>query len=740
MFSDDWKKYPYAIIDTDTPNRSFVKLSALYREIGVKNHAFLLALINKDLVGVDPFDENLRLDQKLAIALECKVNPWYYFREVARAPAKAGLGAARFEAHRGNIALFWLFFNHITLFLIMIRQSGKSFAMDSLTTLLMNILCTNTQINLLTKDDSLRSDTIQRLKDIDLELPPYLRQRGKSDSNNTEELTIRSLKNHYKAHVPQKSPKAALNIGRGLTSPIFFIDEGPFQPNIGISLPAALAAGTAARGEAQRNNAPWGTILTTTAGKRDDRDGKYIYAHITESADWSERFLDAKDTEELETLITRNSRTGKLSVNCTFSHSQLGKSDLWLKRTIEDSLSTDPEAINRDFFNVWTTGTMSSPLPVSVLEAIRKSQEPEQYTSIDSPYGYVTKWYIPEHEIESRMRHGHYVMGMDTSDASGGDDISLLITDITNGETIAAGNYNETNLITFAQWLCTWFTRFDNLTVIIERKSSGVAILDYLLLMLPTMGIDPFKRLFNMTVNNHLEYPERWREINVPLGRRRQDTYVQHKKTFGFITAGSGMTSRTELYSTTLQLAAKKAGDKIKDVTTINQVAGLVTLNGRVDHPPGEHDDMVIAWLLNFWFITLGKNLSYYGIDSKMIFSAINKPEIVDAKSYHEYHEQQEIRSEIEALYEKLSNESDDYVIQRYEHQLRMLNRRIVLEDGEKFSLDDLINSLREKRRSNRYENKDNINRYKGLRDQGIAGHGINNGFRNTGIRNVIHY
>lgn len=735
LFLDDWKKYPNAIMDVATSNQSFVRMAALYKKIGIQNHGFMLALINKDLIGLDPFSPHLTLEQKLAITLECKMNPWYYFREVAKAPSKTGNELVQFEANRGNIATLWLFFNHVTLTLIQIRQTGKSFTVDSLSTYLLNVRCTNTQINLLTKDDSLRAANIRRLKDIDSELPVYMRQRTKSDANNLEELTIRSLGNSFLAHVPQKSPKAALNVGRGLTSPIFVIDEGPFQPNIGISLPAALAAGTAARDSARKNGEPYGTILTTTVGKRDDRDGKFIYNLVVNSAEWTERFLDSINLEELEKAVRRNSPTGQLRVNCTFNHTQLGKSDAWLKKAIEETINSDEEAINRDFFNMWSVGTMSSPLPLHILEKIRKSEELELYTKIDSPYGYITKWFIPEELIERRMQISHYVLGMDTSDASGGDDISFFILDIRNAETIAVGTFNETNLITFAQWLCTWFVTYENITCIIERRSSGVAILDYLLLMLPTMGIDPFKRLFNTCVNNHIENPDRWKEINLPLGRRRHDSYVVHKKTFGFTTSGSGMTSRTELYSTTLQMAAKTGGHKIKHKTTINQVTGLITLNGRVDHAPGEHDDMVIAWLLCFWLITKGQNLSYYGIDSRQILSEVEIKEIVNARQASEYREQQELRSSIEELIEQLGNERDEYVIQRLEFKLRGLNRRLVLEDGEKFSLDELINSLRDKRKTSRYTDKSNDSRFTALQRQTNT---IAN--QNREVRNIYNY
>jgi hypothetical protein len=151
------------------------------------------------------------------------------------------------EANRGNIALFWYFFNHVTTFLIQIRQTGKSLNSDILDCYLLDIRCTNTTINLYTKDDSLRAINIQRIKDIFSELPWYLNQRSKRDLDNTEIINVSSLGNWYRTALPQKSPRLALNVGRGSTAAIFKGDEIPFCPNARISIPAALAAGGAAK-------------------------------------------------------------------------------------------------------------------------------------------------------------------------------------------------------------------------------------------------------------------------------------------------------------------------------------------------------------------------------------------------------------------------------------------------------------------------------------------------------------
>jgi len=698
MFQQDWASYPSAIIDTETKNKSFVRMAALLRAMGVKNNSFMLALHNPRLQGIDPYSKNLTIEEMAMIGVECRQNFFYYIREVARAPATAGVEASVVEANRGNMALWWAFFNHITFILIQPRQTGKSFCTDLLMTGLMNFVCSNTQINLLTKDDTLRSENVKRLKEIYDELPPYLNFKTKTDSNNTEALSINRFGNSYITHVPQASPKRAYNTGRGLTTPIVHIDEGPFQPNINIAMTAMLAAMGAACDRAEEMNEPYGVILTTTAGKKDSVEGKYIYNFAQESAVWTERFYDAKDYDELHDMVCSNSRKGVYRVYGNFTYKQLGKTDEWLKDKLDRSNQTPDEA-NRDFFGIWTSGTQTSPIPTNILEKLTASIVGEEYQQINPIGGYILRWYIPKAQIESYMATKKTVIGIDTSDASGGDDISFVMLDVESGELISIGTFNETNLITFAQWLVYILDTYTNSTMIIERRSSGITIIDYLLLFLPQRGIDPFKRLFNWIVNDPLEQKTLSDDMNVSLRRRKEDVYVRAKRFFGFATSATGQTSRSELYSVTLQNAVRRCADKIKDRSLTEQITSLVVRNGRIDHDVDGKDDLVISLLLAHWFLTMGKNLSMYGIDPKQIFIDHKPIENVDPGQAYFRYEQDQIRQKIETLYEKLKVETDETISEKIENELRYLDSRIVLMDGEYYSVDALISEARDNRK-----------------------------------------
>ncbi len=704
LFARDWGKYPNARPDYETSNKSFYDLAVQYRDMGIENHLFLLALHDQSLKGVDPFAKDLDIETKGKIAIECKINPWYYFREIARVPGNGGEEAIPIQANRGNIALWWCFFNHITTFLIQIRQTGKSLSVDELAVYLMEIRCRNTVINLLTKDESLRKNNIARLKEIDAELPAYLRQRGKDDANNTEIITVNKNNNRLLTHLPQASPKLANNVGRGFTSPITFVDEGPFQPNIDIALPAALAAGNNVRERAARAGEPYGNILTTTAGKKDEKGGAFFYNLLCESAPWSEGFFDAYDYEALEALVRKIAPGGKYYMNITLNHKQLGKTDAWLKNAIETTAGITADMADRDFFNRWTSGSISSPLSIDDLERIRNSERNPDWVDVNHEFGYRFEWFIPKKDVTARMANGKYLICIDPSEAIGRDAMSFYVMDTRSGECICAATVKETMVLNFAHYLAEFMIKYENTIAVIERKSTGITLIEHLLIILPSRNIDPVKRIYNVMVNNADEYPELFAECRVPMGRRNPHFYAQTKRYFGFATAGSGANARSFLYGEVLQNAAKQLGDVVYHKTTIDQITSLITKNNRVDHPNGGNDDHVVAWLLGAYVLMFGKQLAYYDINVAQILSARKSKMLATLTPEQQYvnKQQEQYRAKLEALLELLNEENDQFLVARYEQQARHLDSLIERRDNESVSVDDLIRKTKEAKRINR--------------------------------------
>jgi len=706
LYLKDWDLYPYATIHKETKNESFLRTSYIFKQMGIKNHAFILALHNEELRHIDARDENLPLDIKLLVLEECLENPWYFFREIVHAPPISGVVSLPLKANRANIAAFWSFFNHIAFILTQPRQTGKSFSITALSSYLMNIGCVSTFINFLTANDSLRANDLTRLKNVQDYLPRYVDMRVPGDVFNNEIAHISTLNNTYKGSLSNASEALANKVGRGFTSPIFISDEPIITPNIKVAVEAALMAGNEAREQARRNKTHYGMIFTTTAGDIDDRDAGYIYRLVSSATEFNERYYDAEDEEHLKKLVLQNSRatnnaTKRLMFYIERSYLQLGYDDEWMAARIAENLAEGLSA-DRDLFNRWTRGSSTSPLPKDIIEMLYNSVDDEPYVEIYEPYNYVLRWYVHSEELDNLIESGaFFVIGVDTSDAVGRDDISFIVREHLSGSVICATTFNDTNLITVADFFFSFMTKYQNSVMIIERRSSGATIMDYLIQKFASIGINPYKRLFNFIFQNKAEHE---REFELLKSNYNLDTsiYDRYRKYIGFATSSSGVTSRNELYSSTLMNMCKYTGYAIKDKQTVTQIASLVIRNNRIDHPEGGNDDLVIAALLSYWLLSNGKNLNLYGLDTSKLFS--KNAELIKEKYKRtelNIDEIEEMENKLNELSELYRTEQDDLIASKIENKIRYLSKSLQIDYNKSIAIEQLLEELKKERQKN---------------------------------------
>lgn len=692
LFLDDWNKYPDAIVNTETTNKSFLRLAGVYSLMGIKNNAFHLSLLQPALVGVDPFDPNLSDELKLLISMECRWNIWYALREIIRLPTQGGPIPTRYIANRGNIAMTWSFLNHIDFSLIQPRQTGKSGSVDALWIAIMMLMATYTTIQLLTNNEKVKKSNIDRLKNIRDLLPEYLNPTTSQDINNKEAMSCLARHNHYKTAVGRSDRIAADNVGRGLTSPILHSDETPYTSNIHISLPVALSSTTAARDNAAIAGGPYGNVYTTTAGKRDSEEGKFTYDLIHNGYHWNEKLLDCRDLAELEETILMNSSSLKPMINGTFSHRQLGKTDAWLMSAIDASKSSE-EIANRDYLNIWTNGTESSPLSIPLTTAIHNSEVDPSYIEV-SKDRYMLRWYVDGSDIIRVMNTGWHLICLDSSNAVGRDANGIVIQDVRDMSIIAAANISEANLFKFAKWICDLLVRFPKTVFVVENKSSAQGIIDTLISLLPKYGFDPFKRIYNRIIENPEKYEHAYKEIRRPFHTRTEDLYLKNKAAFGFMTTGN---SRYFLYDTVLQQAAKTSAHLIKDAVLSGEIRGLVSKNGRVDHSANGHDDICVAWLLGHYFISHSRGLDEYGLDISQVLSrAVEDAATLSVEEADKRARTSKLKLEIENLKQQLKEAKS--VSENYKIQCILKNRVSSLEKetGLSINFDSILAEARE--------------------------------------------
>lgn len=703
LFLEDWAKYPEAIVWTENPNRSFIDLANLYKQMGIKNYYFMLALHDRRLANVDPFDKNITEEQMAWVAKEVAVNPWYFFSNIVSAP---NVGKRiPLTANRANISLIWSFFNHCQYLLLQPRQTGKTFTTNCLMTYLLSF-SEGTRTLFYTKDSSLRVDNIRKIKAIFDLLPPYLNFINKKiDADNQETITVKAKGTIYNTVVPQKEPSAAEKVGRGNTIEVRHCDEIAFCSNNFITIPTMGSAMNNAIMQAKLDNKPYGTIFTTTAGKKDSAEGAFAYEIYVESAEWDEDFLDCKNEEDLEKTVRERSnpqneiarKNGIYAIQGTFSHRQLGYTDEWLAENMARNKVYGEEAL-RDYFNVWTSGTECSPFSVKQNEMISGSEREVLYRDIFEK-GLTIKWYYPKEEIEYRMFNNPVIMGMDTSNNIGRDSSAITIIDATTLETLGTGNYNNISLTTYSKFISDLMLKYPKLFLVIENKLSGQAILDYLIDTFILKDIDPFKRMFNVVVNEKESNPRRFQLMDTSVSRKAIAS--QYRPYFGYTTTGTGRYSRDNLYGETLYRAIDITADKIKDKKLIDELVSLVIKNDRIDHQDGKHDDQVISWLLACWFVFNGRNIGYYDINRTRFLSNVTAAgEEVDYDKLNSIRKQNAIVDKIKELYEELSNTSDYIDFNKIEKQIRLLESKVSY-NKEILTLNEMIDDLKEKRKAN---------------------------------------
>ena len=587
------------------------------------------------------------------------------------------------------------------------RQTGKSVVADSCNTYMLIAGGTNIKMVLFTKDNGLRVSNIERLKSIFDLLPWYINTRDKSDSNNTENITINSLKNRLDTVVGQNTLAGAMKVGRGLTVAILQVDELAFIPHVKESLETALAATGAARENAKNSGSHYYNTYTTTPGYINTEEGAYAKWIYDGCARWTEKFLDLPNQDELNDTIRKNTRRGNLSVLIEYNHRQLGKTDEWLKERILEANATGDRA-EADFLNKWSQGSAASPISKENLIRLRDSLMSKKYVDI-STEGYVMNWYVEEDEVLNGLPGRQIVLGMDSSEMIGNDYTALCGRDVSTGEVLCTAIINETNVLTLSNFIANLLIKYPNMTFIPEAKSTGVAIIDTVAQIFISKGLNPFTRIFNYIADErdtNKEYAKLWDSISRGFGL--SDIYNKYRREFGYRTSGVGKNSRDNLYGTSFNSSIKYTAHLVRDNELITELESLVIKNGRIDHPNNGNDDAVVSWILPYFMLTQGKNLESYGIDTSKVLSSV-KIAISDENGgpVEEYKriKQQRIKDALEVYLDRMKKCEDPYIKQQLATKAKSLYDTLDEESIVAFNLQDLLSKVTDEARIKRIGN-----------------------------------
>ena len=672
LFEEDFK-IQGATVDYKTKNKSAIKMAILLGRMGHKNNKFILALIQPELAGVDPFDPNLSSIIKEKIAIECKLNIWYFLRECVRVPSQ-GSDASPFIFDRANIGLTWLFANSITPFLTIPRQVGKTISTICIMIWVVYIGGRNLATALFAKDNGLVLENVERLKLIRDGLPDYLIISDVSDTNNKEGIGYSALSNKYNTYTAQPSKVRAMGQGRGPSICMEHWDEFAYYINNVFSYPSATSAITAAQAQVKATGMPCTNIITTTAGRLSEDSGMYAFNIKNNCMRFSEKLYDSINREELVSIIKANSNNNMCYLE--YSYKQLGKTDAWFEEVIIDKTE---DVIACDYLNIWQHTSTKSAISKDLSDLLLEHQrEPVKCTVHNT---LVVRWFVDPDTINGpRDINKPFIIGADTSDNVGVDFTTFVMIDPTTMQVVCTCKCNLANFVHVSKCIMEFLTKYPNSIIIPERNKNGKVLLDILILELQKLGFNPLRKIYNSYFQNWDGKSEVIRTIG--------DVTGDIVKMFGFWT---GAASRDGLYTTTMSQTLKNNYDKISDPDLIGELRGLVTKNGRIDHIDGGHDDLTIAYLLACHFILHGKHIHLYGVDHECFLSEVTYKGIkVDPTQKSR---QLEIQKRLKHLRAQRDACNSNVLIKTYDYEIKSLEHLIdtSIVDTDTLSMDQVM-------------------------------------------------
>lgn len=652
------------IPDLSTKNKSFLRCCKIFQMMGVKNYLWPLALRDRGLAKVDPWDPNLSIETKVRIAIECKVNFIYFFREVVRIPS-AGGETIPFIANRANLAMLFCFALSTAMGITIPRQQGKTITMSAIMAYLMYILADNISIGMFTKDSALVQDNTTRLKEIRTDgIPKWMISTSSKDTDNKEGVSYAAKGNFYKTFVAAGDERSASKLGRGSTLACEVFDEFAYFKYNHITIPTAIMAMNSAAPSVRKRGIPATVIYASTAGNPDTPEGMYALRTLSGAMEFTEQIYDIPDYPTFIEILDKSSVNRIVYIE--YSYKQLGKSDEWFRQVAAQS-NGSPEDIARDLLNEWRSSSNNGVIPPEVRETIRKSQSDPLW--VDTSHGFWMRWYVDEATVKSEeFRKKPLVAGMDTSENVGRDFTTLVILDPTDMSLIAACRCNDSNTMQIARYMTDILLVYKKMVWIPERNNTGIALIDFVMEQLQESGINPYTRIYNECIQNR-EDP-RYKDIDIYDYR---NIYGSTRSAFGYRTTGGAVagTSRNMLYKNIMMKTVHLNATRIKDSILISELCNLTVRNGRIDHRTGMHDDTVIAYLLACFFIMYGRNLRMYGIPDGVVLSSIT----TDGKSIDKQSrdEQLAIRSRIDELEGLLTNTKSHMLKASYLRELNSL-------------------------------------------------------------------
>lgn len=626
-------------VDFDTSNVSFLKMAVLLDAADVDNKFFFLRLDDKKLKGVDPYDPNLSDEMKMRIFKECASNRWYFYREVMRV-SEAGAstevgGGCEFKLNRGNLAYLWACELNISCYLIMPRQTGKTWAAIADATWTYQFV-RNSGILHFSKSQGDANMNLRRIQDAIRMLPMYLQH---SNYDNLDPSDKRMVKNN------EKSVRNAINstieamasagneskadaMARGKTAMKIWYDELAYIFFNRAIYTAATPAFEKAREVAIKNEVPYNITITTTPGDLATPHGEFAYGMMESAIVFNESMFDLKRKSLFDVINHTPDKTDFIFIQ--FSHLQLGETDEWyLSRA---KTLHDPIKARREYLLEWINSNGNSPFDPDDIEIIGELAKQKE---LNAETFRINKYYNMNVYSDYRGKKP-VLIGVDVSGGLGRDSTAVVVV---NPETLLPMAFFRSNMIPsdhLRKLLVTLVTkRYPHCILSIENNSVGKPLIDEL----------------RDTQIARVLYKEK-KKRTIDQGAQATTRKRSHES----IEYGHNVnpTTRAQMMEM-LESIVHNSQTHMAFPELYNEIRFLELRNGRIDHSSATHDDCTMAYLGALWVVRYGN-----GLKGKGIYYTISE----DGNDDYHYDTSENLRAAERILLERRQHNEEDSLIE----------------------------------------------------------------------------
>lgn len=561
--------------------------------------------------------------------------------------------------------------------------------------------------HLITLKSDNRAQFIDAIKKIRTCIPKYLVNTTWRDKDSGTYLNYKAFGdeniNTLTINVPQIGEDAAGDLGRGLTVGTTTYDEPSYINHIEAIINGCAPSALTEMDNMRQAGLPHGISFITTPNTTLHKSGDFMFKKLMSATEWREKFFDSYSESHLvDRLIKASPRdTTSPSVSMVYNYMQLGKDKDWVKKTI-DQLNLSLNKAKIDFLLMWVEDGENRLFDDLTREAINNVKRQVVWSKEYRESGMYVDFFHTQQEILTMAKGSYndfFVIGMDTSSAINKDACTLIIRSIKTGKVIGVGRYKLAFLDDVASIVVDMLQTFENSLLIPERNYAHHMI-DTLLITLPAKGLDPFTKIFNQVYHDPVNHQREFEEVRATkFAYRNKNFYLKYKALFGFNTTSK---SREILYGL-IQEAVGITGYGINYDKLADELINLRTKGDRIDHDSKQHDDLVIAWLLTYWFIKLGDNKSYYNIPTGIALTDTRNllntgKQGVQQMDSNVVQMVEFVKGKVEKLTDELLNTNDNILAIRLEAEILKLSRLLPPEATKLLTIDTLVQEAKVER------------------------------------------